>query len=386
MMRVLHVAEYAKGGVATYLHTLFQDSNPALEQYLLVADHHSDASWELPAGRVHLYPYVRGLASVPHAMLAVRRAVRALRPDVCYFHSSWAGVYGRMALVGLSPRPRVLYNAHGWAFLRDTAAWKQEVYAWIERMLARGTDAIIDVSDDEQRAALAHGLPAAKLHRIYNGIPDEGKEPDLAVQPKRLEAGGRAVDFPPEALKLLFIGRWDPQKGLDVLLETFLQTQREDVRLYVLGAGVVDQESRAAARLNALFARAQQDPRIVFVGWVAHEALADWYGACDAVIMPSRWEAFGLVAAEAMQHGRPVLASDRGALPEVVEDGKTGRIFSLEGNSLATLLASVTRDELHAMRTAAREAYRARFTADGLWRAITMLYTTVMSTRGGAEL
>lgn len=377
MTRVLHVAEYAKGGVATYLHTLFQDPNPALEQHLLVADHHSDTAWELPAGRVHTYPYTRGLASIPRAMAAIRRTVRELRPDVCYFHSSWAGAYGRLAMLGLSPRPHLLYNAHGWAFLRDTAAWKQDIYACIERMLAWETDAIIDVSDYEQRAALARGISAEKLHRIYSGIPEDGRAPALeaAMQPKSLEADGKAVTFPPEALKLLFIGRWDPQKGLDLLLEAFLQTKREDLRLYILGAGVVDQHSRETEHLHALLARAKKDSRITFVGWVEHAELPAWYAACDAVIMPSRWEAFGLVAVEAMKHGRPVLVSDRGALPELVCEGETGKVFSLDAQQqLSELLETVGKDELCAMRKSARKAYGERFTADGLWRAMAAVY------------
>lgn len=52
-----------------------------------------------------------------------------------------------------------LYNAHGWAFLRDTAEWKRKVYACIERILLLKTDAVVDVSKYEYEAAIRYGLP-----------------------------------------------------------------------------------------------------------------------------------------------------------------------------------------------------------------------------------
>jgi len=421
MLKVLHIGEYVKGGVATYLHILFQAPAGEAGNYLLLARAHSDQAWELPADHVRFYAYERGLRCLPVAVRAVRRAVRDWQPDIVYCHSSWAGAFGRVALMGTVPRPRVLYNAHGWAFLRDTAAWKQEVYAWVERWLARHTDRIICVSRYEYEAALRRGLSEAQLRLVYSGLPESQEAPATPGQ-----------DTSAAVIRLLFIGRWDPQKGLDLLLEQFTACPRQDLRLYVLGAGVVEQGSARSQQLQQLVAQAKQDSRITFVGWVEHEKLASWYAACDAVVMPSRWEAFGLVAAEALQHARPVLASTRGALPELIHDGENGylftfdtppaadtptarqpqdtpatrqpqdtptarqpqdtpttcqpqdRTFSRGALTLGQLLARLDREELRRLRPAARQSFEQRFTAAHLWRNMMEIYRE-LTTTGGAE-
>lgn len=123
-----------------------------------------------------------------------------------------------------------------------------------------------------------------------------------------------------------------------------------------------------------------------FVGWVEHEKLASWYAACDAVVMPSRWEAFGLVAAEALQHARPVLASTRGALPELIHDGENGYLFTLDAAqdtpTLGQLLARLDREELHRLRPAARTSFEQHFTTAHLWRNMMEIYRALTTTGG----
>lgn len=101
---------------------------------------------------------------------------------------------------------RVLYNAHGWAFFRDTAEWKRKIYALIERMLLQVTDAVINVSNYEYKAALRYGLPPKKQYVVYSGISVEKEPLDLSIQ------------FSNDTINLLFVGRFDPQKGVDYLL------------------------------------------------------------------------------------------------------------------------------------------------------------------------
>ncbi len=83
--------------------------------------------------------------------------------------------------------------------------------------------------------------------------------------------------------------------------------------------------------------------RIEFLGWVAPEAVYGVINRATAVLMPSRTEAFGNVAVQAMLMARPVVASRVGGLPEVVLDGQTGRLFSLDD---ADALAGATADLL----------------------------------------
>jgi glycosyltransferase involved in cell wall biosynthesis len=81
------------------------------------------------------------------------------------------------------------------------------------------------------------------------------------------------------------------------------------------------------------------------------------------VIIPSRWEGFGLVAIEAMRNGAPVIASDRGALPEVLDMGRAGLIFDPENTTaLARLLDELTPDRLKAMGAAGKARYETAYT------------------------
>ena len=329
-MRVLHVGEYVQGGVATYIRTLLDHPEyPDIEDFLICADKNSETHWQLPADHIHYYHYHRSLAQIPHAIHAIRKAIRAIQPDVVYCHSTWAGLFVRLPLL-LQRKPcRIIYNAHGWAFLRDTAEWKRRIYAGIERVLQTRTDVIINVSRYEYQAALRYGLKEDNQTVIYSGIsPEKGP-----IDP--------AVKLPLGKINLLFVGRFDPQKGLDILLKAFNACQRDDLHLTIIGDNVVG---------GGVKIEKKNTDRITFLGWVPHEKLASYYTACDAVVMPSRWEAFGLVAIEAMKYGKPVIASDRGALPELVKDGVNGIIFKVNHNEcIQQVLKSISLTTLKKM-------------------------------------
>ena len=154
-MKVLHVGEYVKGGVATYLHTLFSDETLAVDNHLVLSQPMSDTNWELLPSKVHYYTYKRRLLDIPLAMLHIWRKIRQVNPDILMVHSTWAGVFVRFPYLFISKRKKkIIYNAHGWAFLRDTSDIYKKIYALIERVLANVTDCIINVSDYEQNAAL----------------------------------------------------------------------------------------------------------------------------------------------------------------------------------------------------------------------------------------
>jgi glycosyltransferase involved in cell wall biosynthesis len=94
-------------------------------------------------------------------------------------------------------------------------------------------------------------------------------------------------------------------------------------------------------RLERLAVDARVRDHVLFVGTKADEELAGYYQACDAFVMPSRSEGFGIVFLEAMSHGKPVVAANSGATPELVEDGVTGLL--VEYGVVQTLASSLTR-------------------------------------------
>lgn len=150
---------------------------------------------------------------------------------------------------------------------------------------------------------------------IYNCV-------DLPAEPPR--------PLPFEPPTILCLGRVVRDKGFDVAVAAFslVRQQIPAVRLVVAGDGP------ATCELQEQVARAGLNESVDFPGWIVPAQVPALLNTATIVLMPSRWqEAFGIVALQGMQMGRPVIASDVGGLPEVVLDGQTGFIVPKEDPS-----------------------------------------------------
>lgn len=353
-MKVLHVGEYVQGGVATYIRTLLEHPDRAeIEDYLVCSDYNSDHSWKLPENRIFYYPYRRTLGNISNAIKAIYHVIKQIKPDVIYCHSTWAGLFVRLPLFFLPKHCRVIYNAHGWAFLRDTTNLKKKLYALIELVLSARTDAIINVSGYEYKAAEKAGISKKKLCLVYSGItPVKGETPP--------------VHLPKGVINLLFVGRFDAPKGIDYLLENFSKCKRKDIHLFVIGDNVVG-DSEKIPMVNT--------DRVTFCGWVPHNQLDGYYKSCDAVIMPSRWEAFGLAGVEAMKYGKPIIVSNRGALPELVKAGENGYIFDFDHpESLIQILEKLDKEGLCCMGKKAEFVFRREYRSQKMLEKTFLIY------------
>lgn len=174
------------------------------------------------------------------------------------------------------------------------------------------------------------------------------------------------VKLPLGKINLLFVGRFDPQKGLDVLLHAFNACHRQDLHLTIIGDNVVG---------GGIKIEKKNTDRITFLGWIPHDKLASYYSACDAVIMPSRWEAFGLVAIEAMKYGKPVIVSNRGALPELIEDGRNGFVFEFEKiDQLVEILETVKLKDLRIISSVNEKEFSKKYQDRFVKRCTYQLY------------
>jgi len=353
MATILHIAETLPGGIASYLQEILpaQQQQFGVQSIHLFAPTHTDIT--LPPAQHHTF---RASRSRVLRQLQVGwqlwRAYRRLKPTIIHAHSSLAGVWARL----LKPsNSQLIYCPHGWAFAQDTARWKRGLFAMIERQLARRTARIICISDHEYQHALHAGLPAKKLLRIDNGV----SETPTVSAPLPARTG--------DHLQYLFVGRLDRQKGLDILLP--LIAQQPHARLWVIGAPV-----RGDAPLPHTWPN-----NVDYLGWRSRAEINAYYQAADAVIIPSRWEGFGLVAIEAMRAGTAVIASRRGALPELVQHDETGQLFELENPAqLNALLTHNTRATLQRLGHASRNRYLAHFTSARLNAELAACYQQLL--------
>jgi D-inositol-3-phosphate glycosyltransferase len=136
---------------------------------------------------------------------------------------------------------------------------------------------------------------------------------------------------------LLFVGRIQPLKGLDVAVAALAELGRADATLVVVGGASGVDGAAEVARIEKLAGELGVAHQVRFVAPVPHHLLSTYYRAADVVLVPSRSESFGLVALEAAACGTPVVAAAVGGLRTLVEHGRTG--FLVEGRDPAAFAA-----------------------------------------------
>jgi D-inositol-3-phosphate glycosyltransferase len=163
------------------------------------------------------------------------------------------------------------------------------------------------------------------------------------------------LELPPDPL-LLYVGRVQPIKGLDTLLEAMAAIPAP-AYLLVVGGEHDEPDGGHRAALRARVAALGLDRRVRFLRAQPQRRLRLFYAAADATVMPSYYESFGMVALEAMACGTPVIASDVGGLSTLVQDGKTGlRVKVNDPGALAHAIERLLDDEARRRRMGHRAA------------------------------
>ncbi|MEO6627064.1 MAG: glycosyltransferase [Aquihabitans sp.] len=198
-----------------------------------------------------------------------------------------------------------------------------------------GCSDVILANSAEEVAQLErlYGADPARIEIVPPGVEHAFFSPgDKSGARKAL---GLALDVP----TLLFVGRIQALKGLDVAVGALAALGRPEARLVVVG-GPSGTEGRAELeRVRSLAASLGVLGQIRFVEPQPHHLLSSWYRAADVVLVPSRSESFGLVALEAAACGTPVVAAEVGGLRTLVEHGRTGLL--VPGREPAAFAAAV---------------------------------------------
>ncbi len=147
------------------------------------------------------------------------------------------------------------------------------------------------------------------------------------------QGGARSALGADDRPLLLFVGRIQPLKGLDVAVRALAEAERDDSRLWVVGGASGTEGTMELERIRQLISDLGVTDRVVFRPPQPHHLLSTFYRAADICLVPSRSESFGLVALEAAACGVPVVASAVGGLLTLVEHGHTG--FLVDGRDPA---------------------------------------------------
>ena len=280
------------------------------------------------------------------------REEEGLEYDVVHSHywlSSWVG---RELSQAMGVPHLVTFHTLGLIKMQSRAGEvEQPERPVVEAEVMASADRIIAFSPHERDAmARLYGADAAKVSLVPCGVDLSVFRPlDQKAVRDRLGLNGEKI--------LLYVGRVEPLKGLDLLVETAAQMDSEDgVRVIVVGADV--NGDREMDRVKLLAKERDLEGQIDFVGQVDHKELPLYYNAADVCVVPSYYESFGLVALESMACGTPVVATRVGGLSTIIQHGRTGylkpwRCPDAFANSVEMIISS---DGLQqSMGTAARK-------------------------------
>ncbi len=230
--------------------------------------------------------------------------------------------------------------------------------AWRERAEAEiinCADAIcVSCTEEESQFRRLYGNPQGRIEIVAPGV----EHAFFAPGDKR---GARhALGFGAGPM-LLFVGRIQPLKGLDVAVRALAELRRPDACLVVVGGASGNEGSAEVARIGAIIDQLGVREQVRFVEPQPHHILSTYYRAADVVVVPSRSESFGLVALEAAACGIPVVASAVGGLLTLVDDGLTGYLVAGRNPShFASRISSILNDPALAASMSVRAAERAR--------------------------
>jgi glycosyltransferase involved in cell wall biosynthesis len=326
--------------------------------------------------RVNLVGKLARVAVMAHYLEAQYRATVAVARErgADVIHAHWAIPTGPAAVqaarrLGL---PSVITMHGGDVYVNPEQGYDFPTRWYVRpplRWTLRHAGALTAITEDCRQHALRAGAPDQSMHLVFNGTDLRRFSP---------APGGKPVDPKYGPLMIFACRQLFPRKGIRFLIEAAAQLKPRfpELRVVVAGDGF---ERPELIKLAETLGIADQ---VTFLGWVPNSDLPPYYRAAAISVIPSLEEGFGIPAAEAMGCETPVVASDAGGLPEVVEHGVTGLIVP-RGDSAAlaeamgTLLADPARRA--EMGRAGRERALRLFDWDRTAEQFEKIYASVLA-------
>lgn len=214
-------------------------------------------------------------------------------------------------------------------------------------------DRIVVLSTFAKQTYIDAGVPTEKLAIVAPGA-------DLAMfSHKPPRRSGQGFNY-------LFVGSLTTEKGIDLLISAFKGIKVPDKTLTLVGA-----------KHGSLPDRFEEVPGVTFAGYLFSDSLRDAYQRADVLVLPSRWDGFGLVVAEAMATGTPVIVSSAVGAKDLVKHGENGWVF--ESDNAAALAETMEisyqeRNRLAQMGAQARDTVSDEYTWEAYRKRIATIY------------
>ncbi len=269
-----------------------------------------DRTWSPPDVPVTYLPYpALPVISRPlNGWLMGRRllpAVRAFAPNLILNYVVYPDGFAALRIARALNLP-VILTAIG----SDLNRMSDRVVAAVTRFTLRCADRTTTVSNDLRKTAVRLGAPAARTRAILNGCDTS------LFHPRDRGEARQALSLDPSAEIILYVGRLDVRKGLLELIEAMAQLRqtRPAARCYFIGDGP------DKPILTAAIARHNLAAQVTLIPSCPTQGVAQWMAAADLVTLPSYREGCPNVVLEALAAGRPVVATNVGGIPELMDE------------------------------------------------------------------
>jgi len=236
----------------------------------------------------------------------------SLKPDIVHLNSSKMGVLGSLAAERAGIQ-KIIYTAHGFVFNEPLGWLRKKLYMLAERVNAKHVSKIITVSEHDKKTGATAGIPAHKMITIHNGASFRD---DYFLSRAAARDELRAyidIVIPKNAVIIGCIANFYHSKGIDILLKSMA---RRDEHAIIIGDG----ENRKA--LEALIKKLRLTDTVSLPGVIPNASRL--LRAFDVFVLPSRKEGLPYVLLEASAARVPVVATEVGGIPEVIQDGING--------------------------------------------------------------
>ena len=271
---------------------------------------HPDLSYSPPgvSARYFMYPAIPGLTRCINGFVCskyLEKYVRECTPDVvCNFWLYPEG-YAAVAVARRLGIPSVVGSIGS-----DLNRYADPASRWLTRRAMKRATVVVTKSEHLRQRAIQLGIDGRKVRTVRNGC-----NPSVFHLADRTTARVQlAVDDKAELV--LFVGRLDTAKGIEELLEAFasLASRRPNLRLAYVGDGPGGEHLRSRAKHFAL------EDRITLIGACPSQKVAQWLAAANVLALPSYNEGYPNVVIEALRCGRPVIATNVGGIPELINE------------------------------------------------------------------
>lgn len=257
----------------------------------------------------------------PKIFTKLKKALNDLNPDIVHTHLNKADFYGRLAAKHTGVK-HIISTCHNYSSHHGGADIdKKSFFDRIDNSVIRYTDCyIIAISEIVEKFLLNRDKKFCdRVKVIYNGINTE-KQKYVTNQEKRRELR-KKLNIKEDDIVILISGRLEKQKGQIFFIKTLesIFKEKKNIRLLILGEGNLRDE------ISNLINELDLTDYVKLLGF--KKRTEEYIEISDLIAVPSLWEGFGLVILEGMVKGKPVLASDAGGIPEIIQNEFNGFLF-----------------------------------------------------------